>query len=347
MDDVVEEVIPVNGPRPAAAAPARRRGAARRARVRARGVPAVLGRAVAELARARPRDRRSRAAAARGRSSSGCGLGLPSIAAALAGGRVLATDWSQRGDRDDGDQRRAQRRNARDARVHAGPSPGRCSSARRGTWCSPPTCSTRRATAKRCSTLLPRLGRDSLARRPRPQGRRAVPRRGARDLGRRAAARAGARQRRRVPVSSAGGDVERARAQAAAAAEAMTDGAVEEQRVALVQCVDRAVEIDFDGAAYYIDEDLAGRSVALFGPRPRTARPLADAQRGAVGEQLRGRRPAPAGRCAGTSRRRRRGARARAPGAVRSTACSPRRRARGRSARPTSRSAARARARAG
>ena len=24
----------------------------------------------------------------------GCGLGLPSIAAALAGGRVLATDWS-------------------------------------------------------------------------------------------------------------------------------------------------------------------------------------------------------------------------------------------------------------
>src|SRR5206468_4899179 len=25
----------------------------------------------------------------------GCGLGLPSIAAALAGGRVLATDWSQ------------------------------------------------------------------------------------------------------------------------------------------------------------------------------------------------------------------------------------------------------------
>src|SRR6185295_3185599 len=94
------------------------------------------------------------------------------------------------------------------------------------------------------------------------------------------------RQRRRVPAASAGGDVERARARAAAAAEAMTDGAVEEQRVALVQRVDRAVEIDLDGAAYYVDEDLAGRGIALLGPRARTARPLADAQPGAVGEQL-------------------------------------------------------------
>src|SRR4051794_23636510 len=52
---------PRQRPRPAAAAPARCRGAARRARVRARGVPAVLGRAVAELARTGPRDRRPRA----------------------------------------------------------------------------------------------------------------------------------------------------------------------------------------------------------------------------------------------------------------------------------------------
>src|SRR5918996_2968897 len=49
-------------PRPATAAPARRRGAARRGGVRARGVPAVLGRAVAELARAGAHDLRPRAA---------------------------------------------------------------------------------------------------------------------------------------------------------------------------------------------------------------------------------------------------------------------------------------------
>src|SRR6185436_18295867 len=45
---------PAGGARAAPAAPARRGGAARRARVRARGVPAVLGGAVAERAGAGP-----------------------------------------------------------------------------------------------------------------------------------------------------------------------------------------------------------------------------------------------------------------------------------------------------
>ncbi len=50
----------------------------------------------------------------------GCGLGLPSIAAALAGGRVLATDWSADAVRADGGQR------ARSTRLRSRPrgSPG-------------------------------------------------------------------------------------------------------------------------------------------------------------------------------------------------------------------------------
>ena len=62
----------------------------------------------------------------------GCGLGLPSIAAARAGGRVLATDWSSGRRARHGRQRRAQRRGDRDARAARGTRPTRSSPARPG-----------------------------------------------------------------------------------------------------------------------------------------------------------------------------------------------------------------------
>src|SRR3954471_9639194 len=94
MDDVVEEVIPLNGrdlrllrPRDAEALLDEHAfeheeylpywaelWPSALALARAVGVQALRGARTLEL---------------------GCGLGLPSIAAALAGGRVLATDWSQ------------------------------------------------------------------------------------------------------------------------------------------------------------------------------------------------------------------------------------------------------------
>ena len=49
---------------------------------------------MAELARAGPHDRAAARCSGARTLELGCGLGLPSIAAALAGGRVLATDWS-------------------------------------------------------------------------------------------------------------------------------------------------------------------------------------------------------------------------------------------------------------
>ena len=77
----------------------------------------------------------------------GCGLGLPAIAAAAAGGRVVATDWAP-------DAVAITARNAdRNGvglrpRCSAGtPTPQR--SARRGRSCSGPTCSTRGATSLR------------------------------------------------------------------------------------------------------------------------------------------------------------------------------------------------------
>ena len=102
--------------RPAAVAPARRRGAPRRGRVRARGVPALLGRAVAELAGTRPHDlgpRSARRPHARARlrpraAEHRRGAGRR----ARAGHRLVA-----RRDRDGPRQRRAQRGRAGDARL--------------------------------------------------------------------------------------------------------------------------------------------------------------------------------------------------------------------------------------
>ncbi len=87
----------------------------------------------------------------------GCGLALPSIAAARAGGRVLATDWAPDAIEPRPPPTRS-RTTWRSRRWCAtGPPPGRCSSARRSTSCWPQTSSTSGATCASCSTLLPKL----------------------------------------------------------------------------------------------------------------------------------------------------------------------------------------------
>ena len=81
----------------------------------------------------------------------GCGLGLPSLAAALAGGRVLATDWSPEAI-ELLEENAARNGAALETALVDWASPRRSSSARRGTSCSPPTCSTSAATSRCCST---------------------------------------------------------------------------------------------------------------------------------------------------------------------------------------------------
>ena len=104
----------------------------------------------------------------------GCGLALPSIAAARAGGRVLATDWSADAVAAAASNAAPQRRRDRDARVRLGRAGGRCSSAPRSSSCSPPTCSTSSATCDQLLDLLPRLVDDA---RPDPAGRSRTARR--------------------------------------------------------------------------------------------------------------------------------------------------------------------------
>src|SRR4051794_17000060 len=55
----------------------------------------------------------------------------------------------------------------------------------------------------------------------------------------------------------------------------MRDRAVEADRVALVERVERAVEIDLDRAAGDVDRDLAALDVELGGPAAAASRPLA------------------------------------------------------------------------
>ena len=112
----------------------------------------------------------------------GCGLGLPSIAAALAGGRVLATDWSPEAVAMTARQRRAQRSASSRRWCARGRRPARCSSARRGTSCSPRTCSTSPATRTRCSRSSRASGREVWLGRPRPRAVGRVPRGGAERL---------------------------------------------------------------------------------------------------------------------------------------------------------------------
>ena len=151
--DLVEESVGLRGVA-AGAAPARRGGAPRRARLRARGVPALLGRAVAERRRARaPRRRALAAGRARARARLRARAAEPRRRArrrARARDRLVAA-----GDR--AAARRTPRATARRSRPRSstGRARRRSSSARRGTSCSPPTCSTSAATCRCCSTLLP------------------------------------------------------------------------------------------------------------------------------------------------------------------------------------------------
>ena len=115
----------------------------------------------------------------------GCGLGLPAIAAALAGGRVLATDWSP--DAVAMTARNAARNDARarDRRLPLG--------RRRREALGPPwplvlasdVLYEPRNVPTLLLALLPRLTAASgrgLARRPRPRARRRLPRRRRRDV---------------------------------------------------------------------------------------------------------------------------------------------------------------------
>jgi hypothetical protein len=86
----------------------------------------------------------------------GCGLGLPSIAAALAGGRVLATDWSPTPCAPRRPTRSATASSSRRSSAR-GRSRTRSWTVRRGRSCSPATCSTSAATSSSLLDLLPRL----------------------------------------------------------------------------------------------------------------------------------------------------------------------------------------------
>ena len=168
-----------------APAPAPGGGAARRGGVRARGVPPVLGRALGERRGARRGDRRARRRAACASLELGCGLGVPSLAAALAGAAVLATDWSPTAIALLEENARRNDVRARDGGRRAGRTPTRSSSARRGISCSPRTSSTSGATSTSCSSSC-RASARRAARRPRPPSREDVLRGGGRGLGDRA-----------------------------------------------------------------------------------------------------------------------------------------------------------------
>ena len=94
----------------------------------------------------------------------GCGLGLPSLAAALAGGRVLATDWSPQAIELLRDNAERNERGPRD-RGRRLAAPGAAARARaRGTSCSAPTCSTSAATSRRSWSCCRRCSSDSVTR---------------------------------------------------------------------------------------------------------------------------------------------------------------------------------------
>ena len=182
------------------AAAARRRGAARRAGVRARGVPAVLGRAVAELAGAgRARSPAARCAAP-ARSSwaagSGCRASRPRSPAAAClppTGRPTPSALTAH-------QRRAQRREL-ETLVCCWTEPAPL--LERAPWdlvlASDVLYEARNGDA--LLDLLPRLGHGRVARRPRPQAGRAFLDAAASRLADRVlAARAGAPQRRGPPA---------------------------------------------------------------------------------------------------------------------------------------------------
>ena len=103
----------------------------------------------------------------------GAGLGLPSLAAALRGADVLATDWADDAVALLARERRAERGRARAPRSRAGTSPSGSGPA--GISCSPPTSCTSSATPISCSSCCRGSKRGDRARRARPAVCEGVP----------------------------------------------------------------------------------------------------------------------------------------------------------------------------
>ena len=92
----------------------------------------------------------------------GCGLGVPSLVAAARGARVTAIDWAAEA------IELLRRRTRRGTASSSTRRPRRLARIRRlaSTSCSAPTCSTRSATARRCSSCCPRSRRRVLLAEP-------------------------------------------------------------------------------------------------------------------------------------------------------------------------------------
>ena len=200
----------------------------------------------------------------------GCGLGLPSLAAALAGGRVVATDWSPQAI----ELLRANAE-ANDLALEV----------ERADWAEPGALLERapwdlvlgadllyeRRNAELLLPLLPRLlgaTVGAVARRPGapaggpvPGGGRARRSRSSRP-GDALLPQGGVHRLRKTGSDPArlgrGGDLQRAGGDAAGAAQPVRDAAVEEQRIALLERVDLAVEVDLEAAARHVEQDVAG-----------------------------------------------------------------------------------------
>ncbi len=150
--DLVEETVALGGRDLAVLRPRDSEALLDERGVRARGVPARTGPSCGRAASRSPARVAARALHGARTLELGCGLALPSMAAVLAGGRVLATDWSPRRGR--GSRARTPRATASTLEVLAllvDATRSRCWRARRGIWCSAPTCSTSAATPSCCS----------------------------------------------------------------------------------------------------------------------------------------------------------------------------------------------------
>ena len=166
-------------------AAAERRGPTRRGGLRARGVPPVLGRALDErLARSPSRSSPATCAALRVLEL-GCGLALPSLAAALAGADVLATDWSPtRSPLEENTRRNGVRLKTAIVALGRRRRPGRARAVGPRPRCRRPLRAAKRRRAARASAAARQRGPS---RRPWPPTRQDLLRAGSRGLARRAA----------------------------------------------------------------------------------------------------------------------------------------------------------------
>jgi hypothetical protein len=74
-------------------------------------------------------------------------------------------------------------------------------------------------------------------------------------------------------------DLQRARGDAAGAAHAVRHAAVEHQRVALLERVDLAVEVDLEAATGHVEQHVARCDLVPLGPAAAAAGPLVDGER--------------------------------------------------------------------